>query len=300
MRAKWISPAARRLAPALALLLPWCGCEMLRLPDSWRVTDRRTLAEETRAQVLKPVPKPRDAFEVEILFAECPVGDPLLGPELWNDLAHPGETSPATRKVLEKNGFRIGTCGSAAPRALQELLARSLRDVLAVQSGDGEFATATTLVSRRLAIQSGGDTEIVTAPTYPTCTISTSVGDDSRRRSYQLARCVFRVSAERVQDGWVRLEFQPEVHHGEMKNRHIARNGGFALAAMQQVDPLAAGRFSVTLNLGEMIVVSAAPAAPPDSLGRHFFVGADEGAAMQRLVVVRLADMKRTDPVFSK
>ncbi|MEX0702546.1 MAG: hypothetical protein WD069_10670 [Planctomycetales bacterium] len=292
-------PAARRAVPVLALLLPLCGCELLRTAGWWPAADGRASTDEVRRTYLPPIPPPRDAFEVEIVFVERPVGDPLLGAELWNELPQAGEIPPASRALLEENGFRLGTCGSSPPRALQEMLSRALNDVLVLTAERPDAAIPTTLRSHRLTLQSGGETEIQTSPVYPRCAISIAAAGGVRVRDYEQARCMFRVRAERVQDGWVRLEFVPEVHHGALKPRHVAGSGGFALRSTQKIDPLTAQRFAVTLNLGEMVVLSADPARP-DSAGRHFFVGASEDAPMQRLVVLRLADMKRADPVYAE
>ncbi|MEX0718606.1 MAG: hypothetical protein WD066_18580 [Planctomycetaceae bacterium] len=298
------SLAARRFTPGLALwlplALPLCGCELLRSAGMGPRADVSSAAgEESRAASLRPIPKPRDAFVVEVLFVERPAGDPLLGSELWSELAQPGELPATTRDLLEENGFRLGTCGSTAPRALQVLLARSVHEVLAVRSGESGDAPQTTLMSHRVALQSHGETELQTSPVYPACSIAIRSGGAARERRFEQARCLFRVTAERVQDGWVRLEFSPEVHHGELKTRHVAGNGGFVLKSTQEVAPFPVQRFAVTLNLGEMVVLSADPDRP-DSLGRHFFIGAGEDEPLQRLIVIRLADMKRTDPIYSR
>jgi hypothetical protein len=66
----------------------------------------------------------------------------------------------------------------------------------------------------------------------------------------------------------------------------------------QEIDSLPQ-RFSLKLHVGEMAVITTAP-DNPRSFGHHAFVREDAAnGAIQRLLVVRLSNMSRIDPVYS-
>ena len=71
---------------------------------------------------LPKIVPPMNAIAVEVYFVERPVGDPLLGDALWQEVSEVSALSPERRDTLEKNGFRIGHCSATPPRALQKML----------------------------------------------------------------------------------------------------------------------------------------------------------------------------------
>ncbi|MGH7127993.1 MAG: hypothetical protein ACREIV_05455, partial [Planctomycetaceae bacterium] len=150
------------------------------------------------------MPKPRDVIAVEFVFVERPVNDPLLGEALWQDVAKVGNLTPETRARLADNGFRIGHIGNTPPPALQTLLG------LEAEISD-EFAPADEkkLVIRRIMVPDDGEAEIQTGPLIAECAVPVRTESRLRMNEYETARCVFRVKAERVQEGWAKLEFQP-------------------------------------------------------------------------------------------
>jgi hypothetical protein len=105
------------------------------------------------------------------------------------------------------------------------------------------------------------------------------------------------MKVERMQDGWARLQFVPEIHHGEMKLRKVPDEFNWTSMSSQQVDPRFDQRFQVDLNLGEMIVLGAG-GGKKRSLGHHFFRGGESDGHHERLLIIRLADMQRVDPLY--
>ena len=101
-----------------------------------------------------------------------------------------------------------------------------------------------------------------------------------------------------LQDGWAKLEFAPEIHHGIERVRPIVIDGSWQPKESQEIDTLPQ-RFSLKLHVGEMAVMTAAP-AESRSFGHHAFIREDaEKGPVQRLLVVRLSNMSRIDPVYS-
>ena len=119
-------------------------------------------------------------------------------------------------------------------------------------------------------------------------------GNHARR--YDSARCVLRVSAERDQEGWVRLQVLPEIHHGDSQVRPIALDQQWTLKKSQEVDELYEQRLDVQLNLGEILVLGAAR-NEPGSIGNLFFTDGKSVSGVERVVVIRVTGTKTVDPV---
>lgn len=245
----------------------------------------------TARSPLKPLAPRIDAIELEVYYVERPIGDPLLGNSLWAELDQVSTLDPVVLTALRRNGFRFGVAGSDPPPNLQSAL--GLTGPTRSRTDDPDYQFTGHSYFRR----SGQDQIINTWPMYQVCQIELGEGGEQDLTTYESARCVFRVTPERLQDGWVRVEFVPEVHHGENKMRHQAGDHRFQLMPSQLIDPFYDQRFSVELNVGELVVLSA-DGDNPDSLGHHFFRGGNSGSKMQRLLIIKVADMKQLDPVF--
>ncbi len=269
-----MSPACYRLtwlAVVMTALAGASGCALWNGDESMGPTGR---------SLLKQVTPQADAIELEVSFVERPVGDPLLGSSLWDELDTISTLDPTVLTSLRRNGFRFGVAGSEPPRNL----------LAAMGVVGGRYN------GHRYSQRSGQAMTIDTWPAYATCRVSLDEAGERRQQTYKQARCTFRMTPERLQDGWVRVEFIPEIHHGELKMRAVPGDQGWQPVGSQLVDPLFDQRFSVALNLGETVVLSA-DGDDPESVGHHFFRGGTTGHKLQRLLIVRLVDMRRIDGV---
>ena len=80
------------------------------------------LPDNKKVELLKPVPKDREAVHLEIFLIEKPLFDPLMGKKLWKEVDQIAGIEVSVRENLNKNGFRIGRVSSRPPVALQSLL----------------------------------------------------------------------------------------------------------------------------------------------------------------------------------
>ncbi len=264
----------------------------LILATGCNLFDQR-VSNSQQTQGLIPAMKPApDAVLLDILFVERPLGDALLGPELWRQVDEVGAVPQDGRALLAQNGFRVGVVGSQPPPALETLLGMSA-DFLY----EKEAQAAKQLVGHHVAIPAGGETVINVSPAFEQCNLKLHQAGESFDRPYLNARGVFKVTTHREQDGWIRLEFVPEVHHGDDTLRHVAGENGWQFSNGQKVESLFAQRFSVVLAVGEMVVLTAADGAR-DTLGPMFFVSRGAATGKQRLLVVRLSDMRRLDDPY--
>lgn len=270
--------------------LPWvavalavstlAGCSVFQAGDA-------VSRVESRRPTLPPIQASREAIQLEVLFIERPADDPLLGPMLWREVDQIAAIPAETRDLLQQNGFRVGHVGSNLPPTVQTLL--GLVGATTTSSSSLGPNGIMPLVGNRKILPPGVDTEVQTGDEYAACQLLIVQGDQSKRHEYQHARSLFRMKSERLQDGWVRVDFQPEIHHGENRVRHTPTDEGWAYRSRQNVDAKHAHQFSLTMNVGEMAIITAAP-DQPESMGHIFFCRDDNGIQRQRVLIVRVAD----------
>jgi hypothetical protein len=100
------------------------------------------------------------------------------------------------------------------------------------------------------------------------------------------------------------LEFVPEIHFGQERLRPTSATAGLESVwqpgMAQEVESLLSQRFSVKLHVGEMVVLTAVT-ENPRLFGYHAFVRDQPGeGTLQRLLIVRLSNMSRIDPIYSQ
>lgn len=286
-----LSLCCRRRGLLLAVALAVNGCTLMQLGQRGAGPDGEGSADQVRSAMLPPIPTSPGAVELEIVFIERPLKDPLLGTRLWDEIDTGAALDFQRREVLDNNGMIVGVSPANPPGALRKLLGldRELSD-----------SPINRLFADRRVLPDGAEAEIQASEVHPECSVTLLSATGAEERPYKNARFLFRVMTRRVQHGWVQVDFLPEIHHGEMTMRPEAAEVGYTMRASQKVEPLFGQRFSIKLNVGEMAVMTC-DSDDPKSVGRHFFVRTnDDGVEVKRLLVVRLADMAKTDPVFAR
>lgn len=232
---------------------------------------------------LPPIQTSRDAVQLEVFLVDRPADDPLLGQTLWREVDQIAAIPAETRDTLHQNGFLIGHSGSSPPQAIQTVLG------LVSDAAASENANGKPLVGLRKCLPPGIETEVQASNPIARCRINIADGTGSKPSDFENARCVFRLKSARLRDGWIKIEFQPEIHHGELRARHTPTDEGWTYQSRQKVDVRQAQQFSLTMNVGEIAIITAAP-DHPESMGDLFFRRDDNGGMKQRLLIVRVAD----------
>lgn len=249
----------------------------------------RSSAHQATAFKLPLLTAPRNSVELDIVFVDRPVSDPLLGRTLWREVDQVGTLSAEQRATIRDAGILVGHVGSSPPDALQSLLNLTDQDhERQRREANGIPKTA----ARRVALPAGTDTEVWSNETVPQRQVTLPEG-----KKLELAnmRGLLRLRAERSQDGWARLDFTPELHHGETNTRPFAATTGWIYRTTQEVIPCFAQQFSANLNVGEMLVLTC-DRDRPGTLGQSLFQFEDSTGLKQRLVVVRLAELREIAP----
>jgi len=237
----------------------------------------------TQRSVLPPIKAPADAVQLQIVFVERPSDDPLVSQLIWQDIDQVGAVPPAKRQVLQDNGLRVGQVGAHPPASVQKLLGLT-EELVDPTATDQNF-----MRGRRLGLRSAQETEVHTIEALQEYTIQYQINGQEEIVDYKQSRPIFKIKPVRVQDGWVRLEFTPEIHHGEGRMRPTPTNAGWELRGGQNTDARHALKFDVMLNNGEMAVISG-DALHANSFGQRCFCQTAEGRRTQRVLIIRLAD----------
>jgi hypothetical protein len=242
--------------------------------------------------LLTPLRPARDALQIDVVFVERPLGDPLLGKTLWNDVDQVAGFDATELDALKQLGILIGNSGQNPCPALERML-RETADPLDAEADQN----CMPLKKQTFCLRNAESCSIETN-TLPKCTVKLPLYTGAKEKTYDNFKSVLRLTAFRVQDGWGRLEFAPEIHHGLERLRPIVADGGWQPRESQEIDALPQ-RFSLKLHVGEIAIVTAAP-ENPGTFGHNAFVRDDPTAGpVQRLLVVRLSNMSRLDPVYS-
>jgi hypothetical protein len=240
---------------------------------------------------LPPIQTSQESIQLEVVFVDRPAGDPVLGPLLWREVDQVAAIPAETRDMLQQNGFQVGHVSSSPPVAVQKLLGL-VSDVRANDDNDGQH-----MVGSRKILPPGIDTELQSSEAIEKCAMTIVEGSRTKTYEYEQVRCMFRMKSVRLSDGWVRIDFLPEIHHGDLRLRHTPTDEGWVNRNRQKVDARHAQKFSLTMNVGEMVIITAAP-DQSDSMGERFFCRDDNGTKLQRLLIVRVADAGRSPDSF--
>lgn len=237
----------------------------------------------TRNRFLPPLQASPDSILLEVFFIERPAEDRLLTTGIWKEVDESGAAPSETREILRENGFRLGYVSSNPPPAVQRLLGM----VAEIPTETPE--NSRPLMGRHQYQPPGGDAEISTGIEYDHCDFLLRDKDRDKTLEYDRVSCVLRMKAHRLEDGWVRVDFQPEIHHGAKQMRPIPTDEGWGLRGGQNVDVLHAQRFSVSMNVGEMALITST-SDDDGTLGDRFFCHEDRGMKRQRVLIVRIID----------
>lgn len=221
-----------------------------------------------------------------MFLLERPAEDPLLRSGVWKEVDQIGAMASDTRESLRANGIQMGIVGVNPPPTVQKLLGMSAEIPI-------DAPEYTKLMGNSYYVTPGRETQIATGIDYDLCEFDVHDGEQTTHLSYEKARCMLRMKVYRLNDGWVRIELQPEVHHGDQILRTQANETEWENRSGQKIDVRYAQRFSFELNGGERALITSSSENAP-TMGDRFFCRLDHGQKKQRVLVVQVIDTGKT------
>jgi hypothetical protein len=250
------------------------------------IFDSKTDSKQTATgNGLPPLRPPPGAMQLDVGYVEWPADDTRLGPDLWKFVDEIGPVeNPEARDRLRQNGFRVGVVGANPPTVLQRMI--GMKSDFAFEPAAEE---AKQISGRSFMMLSGAESDVQVSTSYPVCTLKLNHAKDPGPRTYYNAICKYRIRAYRIQDGWVKLEFTPQIHHGDEHSRHEFGENGWVLQTGKIIENFRPEQFSLQLKTGEMALVTCAEHSE-GALGDLFFRGP---AALRKG-----RDRQSVDPMF--
>jgi hypothetical protein len=212
-----------------------------------------------------------DVIEVRVALVERPPDDSFINQDLWS-LADE-QIIPLERKAeLEENGFRVGELGGNTPAGLLSLLTSERSNVN----------------PRCLFLHAGQPTLIALGPAMASCSFRSPQGGESAEVSLEKAQCAFNLVPSLTSDGRIRLQFTPQIRHGETRlvPRAAVDGSGFILQEECPTQSYSSLSWEVILAANQYVVVGARKDRP-ESFGCQCFVRRDEPIPVQRLLAIR-------------
>jgi hypothetical protein len=212
-----------------------------------------------------------DGVQMYVALIERPVGDRYINQDLWG-LADELVVDPSRMESLEDNGFRVAQVGSNPPAELQQLI----------------LSERSCANPRKRVLPAGESATLQLGPAVAHGAFQ--VRQDGPPVSVHLDQAQFGlvVTPTVTADGRTRLQFTPQVQHGEVIPQPCVAPdlSGFVLERQRPTETYPALGWDVTVGPNEYVVVGAR-FEKPDSLGYQAFVRADDQNPVQRLLVIR-------------
>ena len=233
---------------------------------------------------LKPIIAPRQAITLEVYFIDRRVGDLIVGESLWDSLSLVSSIDAKTKRRLQEDGFRVAMSGARPSRRLTALMAIS-----------GESDPTIRAVMQTYMLPSGQETWVVCREIEDGTAISRQpLGGRQQTLEVNQGQALFKIQASRVEDGWANLVIVPEIQHGQNSLKPTATGTEWTLRDRRQAITLFEDRVSAELNVGEILVIGMTDDGD-GKLASHFFQS-DKPNGLQRLMMIRIADMRSIEP----
>ena len=229
------------------------------------------LRPQAIARSLSPMIPP-EALLVASVLLERPIGDPFLDRELWDAVLPVGE--PETRALLAENGLRAGVLSGTVPQRFQDLL-----------ESDTE-----TVGAHERSFNSRKETVIPTAEPPDPCRFHVLADLAGKPKAVELkgARCGFRIKPQVVEGGRVKVVCEPQIQHGQRRDRFRPTEDGTAFARIEEMplETFPKLAFEVTLAADDYLLIGW-NADQSEALGAAFFGVEVANRPRQRVLVIR-------------
>ena len=188
-----------------------------------------------------------------------------------------------TRRRLDEHGLRVSVISNVNSQRLQQLLSprvlkrQWLTDNERELKAAGKLEPVLRLASQRHVEKNRAEpfsVEISPVRERLTWTVYSANGPVSD--GAELAQCGMRVTSWPQPNGSVKLQFLPEVHHGQELSQIGVEGQDLAVTQRRMVKELRPLAFEVELKPGETVMVS--PTATLDRIGGMFFQADDQQA----------------------
>lgn len=235
---------------------------------------------------LTPLTVSPDSITLEVFSVPVPRGEEQVA-SLWKLVDE--QTLPAElRQSLDKNGFRAGVLGPTIPAELAEVLKVTEKRVENGQEFKMTLDPEETVNLRVVHAKAGKRVEVAIPEKREQLQLLETTSGGVGGKTYTQAECRLGLKANYENDGRVRLEIVPEVHHGAFQSRMRGNDGMFIMTQDRPKRVFDELQITPRLAPGQMLLL-AARADRPASAGYHFFHDTRGDRPVTMLWVIRIA-----------
>ena len=222
-----------------------------------------------------PTPRlSRNTIVLEMVTVEMP--NHLVKEEeaTWNEIDEQ-QLSVELRNRLAAAGIRCGVAGNELPAQIQKLLT-DVDDTAQMLAGEnGSRLSITRPSRRRLQCRDGERHQLLLADVQDELSVLWRDQGRIRGATYIDAQPLMVLRAFPQQNGRVRLTLEPQIHHGQARNRWVGRDGMLLMETGKEQKAFEDMTMQVTLSPGEYFVVSSS--SENQGLGERLFQIVDDG-----------------------
>jgi hypothetical protein len=239
--------------------------------------------------LLRPIDASADGIQLEVISVRFPYADPQLNSELWNEIDEQ-QFSPAVRRGLNENGMRVGIISGELPAALAQVIAIAEQPPTAMDAA-ASLEHAPIVSRQQMQLHSGWHGQVFASNVYPDLPLLMSDNGQTSGRTYSQAQCAIDTKVLTQSDKQMKLEFTPEIQHGEARQQWQSDDSAFGGFRPQTAKPKRVfDRLAFQLKLaGGQTVIMTTLADRPGSLGHYFFTDERGDQLEQKLLLIRLA-----------
>jgi len=282
-RRHWIPRISACALALLAVTLTGCGVVL----STATVSDPQS--------ILRAIKTAPDQVTLEIFQVRIPSEDKQLFGEVWQ-ASDEQRLDIDLRNELISNGFRVGVINGALPDAL----ARSLNlqsempeeEINRIITGEN---AAPRIVRRVLQLNRREHAMIQASELQDQADVFINSENGLQGRTYEQVQGVYSLEAEASPGQKVAIKLTPELQYGDLKNRYTGSDQGILLMTTSRerkvFDEL---KIDLDLASGEFLVLSGISDSNC-SLGSAFHASKQSGAAAQKLVLIRLLQVPRSE-----
>ena len=238
-----------------------------------------------------PTPRmSRDTIVVEMLTVEMPINHPAEEDAMWREVDEQ-HLPVEIRKRLTAAGLRCGIAGNELPLPLQALMA-DVDDEAQIIGEGGNLLSITRPSRRRLQCRNGDRHQLLLSDVQDELSILWRDGGRIRGATYLDAQPLLVLRAFPQRSGQAKLTLQPQIQHGEARNRWVGRDGMFLMETGKERKVFEDLTMEVTLSPGEYLLVSST--SENQGLGERLFqIVTDD--RKKKVLILRLAQTQLDD-----
>ncbi|MDO4549852.1 MAG: hypothetical protein Q4C96_01205 [Planctomycetia bacterium] len=267
-----------------------CGCQWMHIPSAVQGIPGSQSPLVSRQELLS------DSVVLEILIIRCPYGDPLLNQELWQD-ADEQIFSLDLRKRFANNGFRVGVVGNQLPHSFIQLMDMkddALPDTEVTTIHLDQLPNTPKLVKWNIFSRKNQRNEILATTVKENAMILFNENGTQGGDFYHDVQGVIALKTKTQGDGRVRIEFTPELHYGEMRQKFTHETGAFKIVNARPKKTFESLRGEVTLMPGQIILLSNIQ-NKPGNLGCFFLTEDENDGHYQKILCIRICQTPHHD-----